>query len=88
MKQVLLTVLGLPFLFIASVGAQDFSVSEDEYHTPEKPYSPYVDDHYPQNVYFGDTHLHTSWSADAGMAGATLGPEEAYRVSRGEVILS
>ena len=55
---------------------------------PVTPYSPYVGDHYPQNVYFGDTHLHTSWSADAGMAGATLTPEDAYRVARGEVVES
>jgi|GEM_PF-2424057 len=70
------------------VHAQDISVSKEAYSTPERPYSPYVNDHYPQNVYFGDTHLHTAWSADAGMAGATLGPDEAYRVSRGEVIES
>jgi hypothetical protein len=51
-------------------------------------YSPYADQHFPQNVYFGDTHLHTSWSADAGLAGATLGPDLAYRVARGESITS
>lgn len=68
--------------------AQDVSVPKDEYHAPAKPYSPYVEDHYPKNVYFGDTHLHTSWSADAGLAGATLGPDIAYRVARGEVIES
>jgi len=51
-------------------------------------YSPYVGDDYPQNVYFGDTHLHTSWSTDAGMVGATLGPDEAYRVARGEEVIS
>ena len=51
---------------------------------PKKEYSPYVEDHFPNRVYFGDTHLHTSWSADAGMGGATLGPDGAYRVSRGE----
>jgi hypothetical protein len=70
------------------VAAQDVSVTKDEYRAPAKAYSPYVEDHYPQNVYFGDTHLHTSWSADAGLAGATLGPEVAYRVSRGELIES
>jgi hypothetical protein len=68
--------------------AQDITVSEEEYAAPAKPYSPYADDHYPKNVYFGDTHLHTSWSADAGLAGATLGPEAAYRVARGELIES
>jgi len=53
---------------------------------PKKEYSPYVGDHFPNRVYFGDTHLHTSWSVDAGMIGATLDPEVAYRVSRGETV--
>lgn len=66
--------------------AQEFPLSEDRVATPDTPYSPYVDEHLPQNVYFGDTHLHTSWSADAGMAGATLGPDAAYQVARGEEV--
>jgi hypothetical protein len=68
--------------------AQEFTLHEEDYPTKEKKYSPYVDQHFPQNVYFGDTHLHTSWSADAGLAGATLGPEFAYRVARGEQVTS
>ncbi len=51
-------------------------------------YSPYPSKSFPNSVYFGDTHLHTSYSTDAGMVGNTLGPEDAYRVSRGEVITS
>lgn len=51
-------------------------------------YSPYAGDEIPRDVYFGDTHLHTSWSADAGMIGATLGPDEAYRIARGEEMMS
>jgi hypothetical protein len=35
-------------------------------------------------VYFGDTHLHNSWSTDAGMLGTTLGPDAAYRIAKGE----
>ena len=38
---------------------------------------------YPTNVYFGDSHVHTGWSADAGMDGATLTPEDAYRFALG-----
>jgi hypothetical protein len=68
--------------------AQDISVSEEDHAAPADPYSPYVNDHFPQNVYFGDTHLHTAWSADAGMAGATPGPDVAYRIARGEVVES
>ena len=51
-------------------------------------YSPYKSDTYPNNVYFGDTHLHTSYSTDAGMVGAIIGPETAYRFARGEEVLS
>ena len=35
-------------------------------------YSPYPAKAFPNRVYFGDTHLHTSYSADAGMVGNTL----------------
>lgn len=42
----------------------------------------------PTRVFFGDTHLHTSYSADAGMVGNRLGPEEAYRFARGEQVTS
>ena len=51
-------------------------------------YSPYPAKTFPNRVYFGDTHLHTAYSADAGMAGAIVGPEEAYRFARGEEIKS
>ena len=52
----------------------------------KKHYSPNVGDTFPDNVFFGDTHLHTSYSSDAGMVGNKLGPEEAYRISRGEAV--
>jgi hypothetical protein len=77
--------LALPPLAAA---AQDISITEENYAPKPRDYSPYVDDHFPQNVYFGDTHLHTSWSADAGMAGATAGPDVAYRAARGEEVES
>jgi hypothetical protein len=40
-----------------------FSVGVEAQET--KPYSPYVGQDFPNNVYFGDTHLHTSLSFDA-----------------------
>ena len=52
----------------------------------ERIYSPYPEQDFPNRVYFGDTHLHTSFSTDAGMVGNTLGPEEAYRFARGEAV--
>ena len=53
-----------------------------------KTYSPYAQRSFPSNVYWGDTHLHTSLSLDAGMFGNTLRPEQAYRFSRGEEVVS
>jgi hypothetical protein len=53
-----------------------------------RPYSPYADRAFPSNVYFGDTHVHTSISADAGGGGTRLGPRDAYRFARGEQVNS
>ncbi|HVQ02723.1 MAG TPA: DUF3604 domain-containing protein, partial [Burkholderiaceae bacterium] len=47
-------------------------------------YSPYVGRDYPTRPLFGDTHLHTSFSMDAGAFGARVGPRDAYRFARGE----
>ena len=38
--------------------------------------------------FFGDTHLHTSFSMDAGAFGARLGAEDAYRFARGEEVMA
>lgn len=53
---------------------------------PAREYSPNLKADYPDRVYFGDTHLHTSYSFDAGMVGDRLGPDEAYRFARGETV--
>jgi hypothetical protein len=53
-----------------------------------RPYSPYADRAYPTNVYFGDTHVHTGLSADAGGSGTRLMPRDAYRFARGEQVIS
>jgi hypothetical protein len=63
-----------PFLVVAQENEAD-------------PYSPYVGRDYPTDVYFGDTHLHTSVSLDGfGDGNTTVGPDEAYRWAKGEVI--
>ncbi|MBT8359972.1 MAG: DUF3604 domain-containing protein [Desulfofustis sp.] len=41
-----------------------------------------------EGVYWGDTHLHTRYSSDAGMIGNTLGPDEAYRFAKGDQVTS
>ncbi len=47
-------------------------------------YSPYAGRGFPSRVYWGDTHLHTGLSMDAGLFGNTLGLDDAYRFARGE----
>ncbi len=49
-------------------------------------YSPYAGRSFPARPFFGDTHLHTSFSMDAGAFGARLDPRAAYRFARGEEV--
>jgi len=51
-------------------------------------YSPYANRNFPTNVYWGDTHVHTGMSMDAGAFGARLKPADAYRFARGEQLTS
>ena len=52
----------------------------------QKSYSPYAGRNFPTRVFFGDTHVHTGASMDAGAFGARLGPEEAFRFAHGEEV--
>jgi len=72
----LITCLSLPLV------AQDPPISERE----GSHYSPYLDQDFPDKLLFGDTHVHTSYSVDAGMIGNVLGPADAYRFARGETV--
>ena len=48
-------------------------------------FSPYVGREYPTQVYWGDTHLHTAVSVDAGTM-CRLDQETAFRFARGEEV--
>ena len=40
-----------------------------------------------RNAYFGETHIHTSWSVDAWLFGNRLtGPDDAYKYAQGQPI--
>jgi hypothetical protein len=54
----------------------------------QRPYSPWAESGFPRQIYWGDTHLHTGLSVDAGLFGCRLGLEEAYRFARGEQVVS
>jgi hypothetical protein len=81
-------ILTLLFLFPLSVVAQDYRPVDENVVSPKKEYSPYFDDYFPNRAFFGDTHLHTNWSTDAGMIGTSLGPDAAYRISKGGEVTS
>jgi hypothetical protein len=94
MKVLLQIVAGLvTSVTIASTAwAQDIGPLDkekaDAAHKRPPAYSPYVGRDYPTRPYFGDTHLHTSFSMDAGAFGARIGPRDAYRFARGEEVIA
>ena len=55
---------------------------------PGKAYSPYAGRKFPEWPLWGDTHLHTSLSLDAGGFGNRLGLRDAYRFARGEEVIA
>ena len=79
----LLAFLGL-FLAAPSYAQELVNMAPD----PDAEYSPYLQEDYPNQVFFGDTHLHTAYSADAGLVGATTTPDDAYRFAKGETVTS
>ena len=52
----------------------------------QKHFSPHAGRNFPTRVYWGETHLHTGMSMDAGAFGARLTPSDAYRFAKGEEI--
>jgi len=82
----------IPFIFVPGLAlAQDgylgdVAIEAEDVTLGRAHYSPFLDQSYPNRVFWGDTHLHTSYSTDAGMIGNTLGPDEAYRFARGEKV--
>ena len=90
----LLGVVGVALLVFATTDsgiAQHPKPTDEELervYQKTRPYSPYAQRHYPTQVYWGDTHLHTGLSFDAGTFGARLMPEDAYRFAKGEEVVS
>jgi len=80
----------------SSLGAAEPTGGDAGTLTPEKaeagqkarPYSPYAERRFPTRPFFGDTHLHTAFSMDAGAFGCKLNPRDAYRFARGEEIMA
>jgi hypothetical protein len=81
--------LALPALAVEQpdIGQVD-KADLEKVHPTKPPYSPYAGRNFPTRPLFGDTHLHTGWSFDAGTFGCRLTPSDAYRFARGEEIKS
>ena len=72
---------------ITDVGTLDKDSAEKVFPA-KRAYSPYAGRNFPTRPLFGDTHLHTSFSMDAGAFGARLGPADAYRFAKGEEVMA
>jgi hypothetical protein len=66
-------------------GNHEAMTKEDIARVAKSQYSPYVGPNFPARVFWGDTHLHTAVSVDAGTM-CRVGQEDAYRFARGEEI--
>ncbi|MEL7450509.1 MAG: DUF3604 domain-containing protein [Pseudomonadota bacterium] len=78
--------LGAQATIASDIGQPDPEVMNKLY--PGKTFSPYAGRSFPSNVYWGETHLHTGLSLDAGLFGNILGHADAYRLARGEEVTS
>ncbi|CAB5141367.1 FIG00801583: hypothetical protein [Olavius algarvensis associated proteobacterium Delta 3] len=86
-----IAVLVLLCLSTAATGEMiGIATSEDTLSTsyPGKAYSPFAGRNFPQRPLWGDSHLHTSVSFDAGGFGNRLDPGAAYRFARGEEVIA
>ena len=70
---------------VGDAGTMD-RASAERVHPSKPVYSPYANRNFPTRPFFGDTHLHTGFSMDAGAFGARLKPRDAYRFARGEQV--
>ena len=82
-----LFMLGSPLVLASMLAqSQDIGTPDPDLLTriyPGKAYSPYAERAFPNNVFWGETHVHTGLSLDAGLFGNILGHADAYRFCPG-----
>jgi hypothetical protein len=93
LHRILLISLVLPSLLLTATFARASDTGTLDKEAAQKlfgpkQYSPYAGRNFPTRVFWGDTHLHTALSMDAGAFGNRLGLDDAYRFTRGEEVLS
>jgi hypothetical protein len=70
---------------VSPVAADQLPTKEGTADIAKPQFSPYAGRNFPTKVYWGDTHLHTDVSVDAGTMNR-IGQEDAYRFARGEEV--
>jgi len=80
--------LAIPAIASAQHDAGVPQIEDIESLYPGKAYSPWAERSFPSQLYWGETHLHTGLSLDAGLFGNTTGHDTAYRLARGEEVIS
>jgi hypothetical protein len=92
MSRYIVWLLNIALVFIATTAyGQDPAPSEEglrDAFPQQASYSPYANRNFPTDVFWGETHLHTGMSMDAGAFGARLSPSDAYRFAKGEEVVS
>jgi hypothetical protein len=86
---IVLAVFGLALSPLNSTAQEPevFHLTKDDF-VEERVYSPYAGRAYADQVFFGDMHVHTNVSFDAGLIGTTLDAHDGYRFARGEKVFS
>ena len=86
-----LIAVGAALIFVGPASAQDIG-SDTKPKLSDifkgKVYSPYAQRTFPERPLWGDNHVHTSLSVDAGGFGNRLGLRDTYRFARGEEVTS
>jgi hypothetical protein len=76
-------------IWVCALSTNSVAAAQDTLDTPAgQAYSPYANQGFPTKVLFGDVHVHTGLSGDAGGSGTRLMPSDAYRFARGEQVIS
>ena len=90
-----ISLIGLSAALLIGAGgafAQEFQVNKEQLKGvysgayTGKTYSPYAKRDFPNRLLWGETHVHTTLSMDAGGFGNRVGVRDAYRLARGEEI--
>lgn len=82
-----LCLFSTPTAFAQNADNHEGITPEDVEAVIKPEFSPYAGRSFPTRPLFGDTHLHTAVSVDAGTMNR-LGQEDAYRFARGEEVAS